>query len=470
MASLVKRGKKYYVVYMYTDTNGKRHQKWESFQSSAEAKARKKEVEYKTAKDGTMFVTECRNLEELLKEYVSLYGKQKWAMSTYAANTSLIGNYIVPYIGKMKLSEISTRVLEKYYREMLKKEAVMQPQGKNAKTRYVSTATVRDIHKILRSAFRQAVKWELMEKNPATLAEVPKHDPEERTIWDAETIFRAIDVCKDERLKLALHLTFACSLRIGELLGLTWDCVDISEKSLAENCASIKVNKELQRVDRKSANEVDNPEILMVFPLKTAINKTELVLKSPKTASSVRRIFLPLTVAEMLIEWRKKQEYTKDALGDEYNDFNMVFVGPLGYPIEASRINFMFRKLIRENDLPPVVFHSLRHSSITYKLKLNGGDVKAVQGDSGHAQASMVTEVYSHIIDEDRKNNAHLFEKEFYSRRGKTGNSSKTGADSAMTSQDISNTVSEDQEMLLKILSNPEMAGVLKALMSAIGK
>ena len=48
------------------------------------------------------------------------------------------------------------------------------------------------------------------------------------------------------------------------------------------------------------------------------------------------------------------------------------------------------------------VFHSLRHSSITYKLKLNGGDMKSVQGDSGHAQVKMVADVYSHIIDEDR--------------------------------------------------------------------
>ncbi len=44
-----------------------------------------------------------------------------------------------------------------------------------------------------------------------------------------------------------------------------------------------------------------------------------------------------------------------------------------------------------------MVFHSLRHTSVTYKLKLSGGDIKAVQGDSGHAQADMVTEVYGHI-------------------------------------------------------------------------
>ena len=55
-----------------------------------------------------------------------------------------------------------------------------------------------------------------------------------------------------------------------------------------------------------------------------------------------------------------------------------------------------------------MVFHSLRHTSVTYKLKLSGGDIKAVQGDSGHAQADMVTEVYGHILDEDRKKNARL--------------------------------------------------------------
>lgn len=63
-----------------------------------------------------------------------------------------------------------------------------------------------------------------------------------------------------------------------------------------------------------------------------------------------------------------------------------------------------------------MVFHSLRHTSVTYKLKLSGGDIKAVQGDSGHAQADMVTEVYGHIIDEDRRKNAERMENAFYNK------------------------------------------------------
>ena len=64
-------------------------------------------------------------------------------------------------------------------------------------------------------------------------ATVPKSEAKKREIWDAPTLFHALEVCEDERLKLAINLAFACSLRIGELLGLTWDCVDISPESIA---------------------------------------------------------------------------------------------------------------------------------------------------------------------------------------------------------------------------------------------
>ena len=72
-----------------------------------------------------------------------------------------------------------------------------------------------------------------------------------------------------------------------------------------------------------------------------------------------------------------------------------------------------FDDFIRENNLRRVVFHSLRHSSTSLKLKLSGGDIKAVQGDTGHAQANMVTDVYSHIMNDDRKRLARKVNDEF---------------------------------------------------------
>ena len=467
MASIVRRNNKYCVVYLYTSTDGKRKQKWETYKTMAEAKVRQKEIEYK-AETGALVIAPCKTFEDLLKEYVALYGKNKWAMSTYSRNRTLIEHYIVPFLGQMKLTDISPRVIEAFYQKLLKTHLAENTKNKKKKIpedEYVSTGTIREIHKILRSCFGQAVKWELMEKNPAALATVPKHEKKERDIWTAETLFHAIDVCDDERLKLALNLAFSCSLRIGELLGLTWDCVDISEESISTGTASVTVTKELQRVSRSASESVENTDIILTFPSKTSRTQTILVLKAPKTRSSVRKVFLPHTVAEMLTSWKKRQDYEKEALGAEYQDYNLVMAGPLGLPTESSTITDSFKRLIKENDLPKVVFHSLRHSSITYKLKLNGGDVKAVQGDSGHAQATMVTEVYSHILDDDRKKNAALFEKAFYSGKG-TDNSenSLSGPESSPMK------TTGDMETLMKLLGNPETAGLLKALMNVMGK
>ena len=102
-----------------------------------------------------------------------------------------------------------------------------------------------------------------------------------------------------------------------------------------------------------------------------------------------------------------------------------------------------------------MVFHSLRHSSITYKLKLNGGDMKSVQGDSGHAQVKMVADVYSHIIDDDRRLNAERMEAAFYSGRQATPEPVQPVATESSA---------DDKELLLKLLQNPEMAALLKSL------
>ncbi|WP_173437889.1 site-specific integrase, partial [Sharpea azabuensis] len=311
--------------------------------------------------------------------------------------------------------------------------------------------------------FGQAVKWELLEKNPCLHATVPKHKKQEREIWTAETLFHATEVCEDKRLRLAINLAFACSLRIGELLGLTWDCVDISDEAINTGYACISVNKELQRVTRAALQSLENKDVMQIFPAKTSRTSTVLVLKTPKTAGSNRKIFLPKTVANMLIEWKKEQDFTREALGSEYQDYNLVMAGPIGLPIEPATIKSSLNKLIEEHDLPKVVFHSLRHSSITYKLKLNGGDIKAVQGDSGHTQTSMVTDVYSHILDDDRRKNAQLFEDAFYEGKG---------ADPAAPAKDPDpeEQKASDMDTLMRLLGNPETAGLLKQLVKAMDK
>lgn len=84
--------------------------------------------------------------------------------------------------------------------------------------------------------------------------------------------------------------------------------------------------------------------------------------------------------------------------------------------------------------------------------------MKSVQGDSGHAQVKMVADVYSHIIDDDRRINAQRFEEQFYQGKN-TSVMEKTQEETQ-----VETASQTDQEMLLKLLANPEMAALLKSL------
>ena len=183
------------------------------------------------------------------------------------------------------------------------------------------------------------------------------------------------------------------------------------------------------------------------------------VLKTPKTESSIRKIYIPRTVSEMLARQKAEQDKIKEMLGSEYQDYGLVMATGYGMPMGTGSIHKKFAKLIEENNLPEVVFHSLRHTSVTYKLKLNRGDIKSVQGDSGHAQVSMVTDVYSHIIDEDRKKNAERFEEAFYGKKNLNPQMTEDPREKIIAVPE-----GVDSELLTKVLNNPEMAALLSAL------
>ncbi len=105
-----------------------------------------------------------------------------------------------------------------------------------------------------------------MDRNPATDATLPKYKAEEREIWTAEMLMQAIDACENKWLKVAFHLAFAAMVRIGELLGLTWDCVDISEEAISENRAYVFINKQVERVSKEAVEELDSKEVILIFP------------------------------------------------------------------------------------------------------------------------------------------------------------------------------------------------------------
>lgn len=417
MASIQKRNKKYAVVYTYEDSNGKKRQKWESFDSYTDARVRKSEVE--SQQDQNIFVPPtAQTLNKFLDLFISLYGVKKWSPSTYSKNLRYFDKYVRPILGNIPLQKINTLMIEKYYNDLLKMDSAGNHIFKSKKK--VSTGTVLQLHKTLKCAFNVAVKWELVGKNPFIMVDPPRHVYKKREIWTSEMIITALKNCEDPKLAIAIHLSFACSMRIGEILGLQWENVYIDDENIERDDAYLIVNKELVRADIEVLNALNYKDVYYVFPKWNPNHKYKSVtiLKKPKTESSIRKIWIPNTLAILLRNWKAEQQKYKDFFGNEYHDHDLVVCFEDGRYCSEGVIEKGLKKLSQRCSLPDVVFHSFRHSSTTYKLKLNHGDIKATQGDTGHSQTNMVMEVYSHILDEDRKVNAQKFNQTFYGNLG----------------------------------------------------
>ena len=387
MASIVKRNKSFSVVYT-TYTEGRKKQKLETYHSYEAALHRKEQVELIRAKQKERLPNHADNLTELLEEYVELYGRVHWSYSTYTNHVALIQNHILPAFGDMKLTEFSPKTIAVLYTRM-RNQKNMTPQ------------TLSSVHKLLHSAFEQAVLWEYADRNPFHKATLPKSFSCPTEMLSNEEIKKLLQHSGFSLLGIAVHLAFAGSLRKGEILALTWSDVDF------EN-GTIFINKTLKRVRKDAIQALDWNDILYQFPAVFDEGRTVIVLKRPKTRSSVRTVYLPPHVIDLLQDWKKEQTLCGKNVPD------LILRYSSGRPLQEEALPRMLERQLLALGLPKVTFHSLRHSSITYKLILTGGNIKAVQGDSGHAQAEMITERYGHVIDSCRKECAQNFQKEFY--------------------------------------------------------
>lgn len=418
-----KKGQKYEISYRCAGYEKPFYERFDTYEA---AKLRIAQIEYEKSicafdPPKQSILTPKRNhyvtIGELLDEYVQIYGLKHWGDSYLSTNQHYILHYIKPIIGDVPVKDMTTHDLDLFYDSLQDQPAVVL-KGHLKKDQMISPSVILKIHALMRGAFRKAVAWKYITANPAENVTLPKYSCKERASWSASEVKYALAICENPVLKLAMLLALGCSMRIGEILGLTWDCVDLSEEALAAGNASLFINKELKRCEKSSVEKLEKrgrSKVFFTFPAWKRINSTTvLALKTPKTESSVRVVFLPKTVAAALIEAKKRQDEEKLLLGSDYQDFNLVLAQPGGRPYERSYIDRMLAAFIQENELRKVVFHSLRHSSTSIKLQISRGNIKAVQGDTGHAQARMVTEVYAHTNNEERLLLAQKVDENFF--------------------------------------------------------
>ena len=302
MAYITKRGNSYSVRYTYEDEHGKSCDKWESFPTKEEATNRKKQIEHELAA-GTFLIPSSVTVAAFLMDWLPKQcSKHKWAPKTYESNLSTIQNLIIPYIGSMEMQKLKPYHMENLYTTLSKTPCGSYIEGKKReltekqKQRFLSGTTIHEVHRLLGTAFQYAVEWGILVKSPVPV-DSPKKSTQERTIWTVEEMRAALDSMEDPILHLAVHLTLVGALREGEIVGLTPEDLDFDA---ADGIGTFRINKSMQRVRKEALNQVDDGCIIKVFPDKLERSTTSLILKSTKTASSCRTIFMTSALKEEL--------------------------------------------------------------------------------------------------------------------------------------------------------------------------
>lgn len=416
MASVQRKGNKFAAVYyVKSPCSVKSKPVWEYFDTEEEAKTRVLEINLEK-KRGTLFVPQGITFRKFFEtSYTELYISQKWRGSTYKTNMSNFRNHILPEIGDKLMKSITPLTIETMFSRLKEKkqDGFRYQSVPEEKRPCLSQRTIQYIYVLVHKAFKKAVEWKVIRESPVIMEKPTVDDENEREVWEADEFLAVLNEMeldsKDDLLHLALHTAFIASGRSGEILGLTWDAVDFQKGKL-------KINKTLQRLDQEAIEKTNPDYIIRIFPSVTSNSKSNLVLQKTKTKKSIREIFLTQELARELMERKQQVEKDKAYFGDAYQNDNLVFCFSDGRPIEPKRCLTWFKKWQDRSgiDLTKVVFHSIRHTSSTFKLQVTGFDVKNVQAETGHATASQLTDRYAHSSEKERRRYAEKYADAFY--------------------------------------------------------
>lgn len=313
--------------------------------------------------EGTFVEANNQSFGQFLDDWLDTYIRPIKSPTTIAGYERQIGKYIIPALGMKKLQGLQTIDIQKFYNSML--------EGSPLSGEPMAPKTVKNIHMNVKAALRQAVKLDLIKKNPAENVILPKTKKYKAEVYDQEEVAMLMEVIRDTDMEIPISLAVSLGLRRGELLALTWNSIDFDNYK-------VKINSNLVQIDK------------------------EIYIKDPKTESSIREIEIPKTLVPMLQKERKKYLERKIRLGKEFKDNNLIVCKENGESFKPASFTRKFQRLIERHGMKRLRFHDLRHTNATLMLKL-GINPKVAQQRLGHASISTTMDIYSHVLTEIEK-------------------------------------------------------------------
>jgi integrase len=344
------------VAHIGYDDYGKPLRKYVSSKRRPEVVKQLKELRRKID-DGQLLKEDGVALSELFDRWFNDVMRHQIAPSTFSNYQTVVRMHILPILGRKKLAELTVSDVDKLL--SLKTDSGLSP------------STVRRIRAVLAQCLDQAIRWELVHRNVATLSRSPKMVRHEGRTLSPEQARRLLESLRGHHSEALYALMLSTGLRRGEALGLRWSDFDRATGVL-------RVSRQLKR------------------------EGSRLVTTDTKTSLSRRAVNLPVPMLKTLLDHEVRQGAQRGHLGTSWIDSGFIFTSSIGTPIDPRNLYREFQKVCRSAGLGDWHPHELRHSAASLMLA-QGVKIQVVSQVLGHSSIRMTADVYGHLLDPDRQ-------------------------------------------------------------------
>lgn len=367
-----KNGNDYYRVTatIGRDADGKLIRK--EFYGKGKKEAEDKRDEYLLGiKNGLNINHKDAVLGDLIHTWLFEVVKIKVKPSSFERYEGIYRNYIEnSEIYGLKLNDLKTIQLQRYYNKLYENNK--------------SSNVIMNLNKLLKIFFGYAADEGYIIKNPSSGKKIVIPGKSEKEDQKIEVFTNPeIEVMKKHleghRLKALILLALGTGLRQGELLGLTWNDIDL-------NACQLKVERSIKLVNTISTD---------------GSKEYKTLIQTPKSKSSIRTVPIPSSLIPILEEHDKNQKLEKIKAGPSFIKSDFVFTTEMGNTIDARNLTRSYQRLLKKADIPYKKFHSLRH---TYATKLFEANIplKTVQTLLGHSDISITANIYTHVMPKEK--------------------------------------------------------------------
>ncbi len=362
----------------YINEKGEPKRAYDYCLSEDQAKAALEKLRDKWGK-GIDLGGEKQTLAQFLRYWLKNEVLPNRSYGTYESYEVQIRLHIVPTLGNIQLAKLTRQRVHLF----------TTARKGSARSRESARQTIRVLH----TALKQAVDWDLILRNPADGIVLPKVR-QVKLAFDRAQALSFVEAIRQHRLEALFYVALSMGLRRGELLGLSWKDVDL-----------------------------DNRTMYIRQALKYVVREHRLLLVQPKTASSVAELVIGASVVEMLRAHRVRQLEERMLAGNKWKDWenaSLVFTNLRGGPLWPGEVTKVYHKVLEAASLPRMRLHDLRRSCGTLLLA-QGVPLELVQEQLRHASINTTRSEYVDVLREVKERTADAMDDLMNKSKTRTG-------------------------------------------------